>query len=247
MNYYMGQGKMYAALRGNNGKPGDFFLLGNCTRFDLMLGKGVGRFIKSARRPLARQAGTTPTVAIDLEDFQPRNMALLMHGEAVTTNGGTSISTTVTPKRSVITALPHINIRVVFSVTKVSDGSFLPASDYILNKGTGSIQLTANSTVADGTPLAVFYEHDGYATIGAATNKQPYLALRFEGVNNARDNSGSLVEVYKTKFDPVDSLSFIGDNFGSMSIGGKVYYDETVLADARPEGRFFRVRQLKPE
>jgi hypothetical protein len=77
--------------------------------------------------------------------------------------------------------------------------------------------------------------------VAAHTQKPSFYALRFSGINTA-DRSPVAVDVFKTKFDPVDSLPLIGDNFASLKLSGRMHYDSSV-AGSRAAEHFFRIRQ----
>lgn len=237
MNYFMGQGKLYAAIRAANGSIGAYRFLGNCTRFDVLLGAGAVRFADKSG-PL-RRVGEMPRMELDLESFSATNLAALLYGDTAVIAAGT-VTETIRVYRGKMTPLGNINITEVQAVTNAAGQGFDPAQ-YTIDSRTGSFELPANSTIPDGTNVTVKYAHAGHTDINAFTQKQPFLQLRYDGVNTV-DYAPAIMEVFKTKFDPVDSLSLIGDNFSSMKVTGRVYADDSLVA-TRSGQRFLRVRQ----
>lgn len=236
--YMMGQGKVYVAQRGVNGKPEGFRMLGNCTALDVALGRGAVRY---AAPGLFNHGGGAPRFTLNLESFEKENIALALNGEVDTIPADAEVVVSVVGWRGLMTPLPHIDLIDVTMVGDASNNPY-PATAYTVNLRAGSIEIPADSPIPDGATLIVHYLHKAHTSVGAYTQKAKSLALRFEGVNTLEDNSPVVLDIFHVKIDPVDDMSFISDNFSSLKLQGKVFPDDSLLG-SRTEGRFLRIRQ----
>lgn len=243
-SYYMGQGKVYAALRGIGREPQGFRLLGNCTRLDISLGRGgMNRENRgSAPQPLLRVAGSTPRFNLDMESIEQKNLALLLHGESTTVAGASGVANIIA-RKGLVVPLPHINLTSFTALRNAADTATYDPSGYSVNLAAGSIEFAASSAIPDNTVVIAKYEHGGHTYTGAFTNKPEFMALRYEGVNTVENYAPVVLDLFKIKFDPMDSLQLINDNFLSLQTQGKIYYDDMVF-DSKAEGKYLRIRQL---
>ncbi len=241
--YYLGQGKVYAALRGLAGPSKGYRLLGNCTKLTIALGRApMGKENRgSAPVLLMREPGASPRFALDMEDIQKENMALLLHG-ANTTIAGSTAATQIIARKGYMVPLPHINLTSFTSLKNVAGTITYDPSAYTVNLASGSIEFAATSGITEGATVVAHYVHPGHVTTGAYTNRPEFMALRFEGVNTADDGNPVVVDIFKVKFDPMDELALINDNYAVMSTQGSLYYDDAMF-DSTPDGKYLRIRQ----
>lgn len=235
MNYYFGQGKLYVAQRSSDGSLSSFRLLGNVSALSLTLGAGGARYADTGT---FRRAGAKPTFNMQLESLYPDNLALVLAGTKSHINSGARTAQ-VTVARGQMTPLPDINLTAVTSVT--NGGSTYPASSYSIDLGTGGVEIPANSVIPDNTKVTVSYTCNSYDVIDAYTQNTSELALRYNGVNTI-DYGPIVVDIFRTKFDPVDGLDLLGDNLSSLRVTGEIMYDN--LKDPNSGiSNFFRIRQ----
>lgn len=240
-NYFMGQGRMFAAERTPSGVLSGFRPLGNCPRFDVLLDRGGEQFAKRGAQQggLLVTSANTPAFELSLESVERDNLALLLFGESTITAAAASTSNIVC-RKGLMVPLDHINLT---SFTHLKNGAttYVNGVHYTVNLGAGSIEFPANTPIPEGQALVATYVQGGSVSIGAFSTKQPWLALRFEGVNTV-NGEPAVLDVFKTKFDPVDAMSLIGDNFSILKVRGAVHADEAKPADGA-DGRFLRYRQ----
>ncbi len=242
--YYMGQGKVYAAVRGETGIAGGYRFLGNCARLDISLGRaGMARADKgAASQPLVRVPGSDPSFTLDMESIEKENLALVLHGENTDVAADTEDEIQIVARKGMMVPLPHINITAFTSLKSADNTITYPAGSYTVDLAAGCIEFAATSTIPDNTVVKAKYTHAGHTFTGVYTNRPEFIALRFQGINTADNNAPVVVDLFKTKFDPVDSLPLINDNFLVLATKGKLYQDDTIFAGA-PEGKFLRIRQ----
>lgn len=224
MNYLMGQGSILIAERNAAGVASMYRRLGNCNQLQITLGTAALRH--SDKNADMHESGSQPSFSILLEAFSSENLALLLRGTQRQSAAG-SASDDIRVARGVIALLSNPRVAAVTGVTLVSTGAPLRAGiDYILDAGTGSVEIPVNSAVPDGSTLRVAYTRAAYTEVAAFSQISTEYSLRFNGVNMV-DQAPVVLDVFRITFDPVDVVSLIGDNLSTLQVTGRVIRDES--------------------
>ena len=76
--------------------------------------------------------------------------------------------------------------------------------------------------IPDGAPISVAYTYAAYSVVEALTAGSQLFELAFGGLNEANNNSPVVLDIYKLKISAASALDFIGDDFASLEVKGKV-------------------------
>ncbi|WP_137009600.1 hypothetical protein [Aquitalea aquatilis] len=78
----------------------------------------------------------------------------------------------------------------------------------------------------------------GVASIEALTQVGKEFSLRFDGLNEAQGGASVVVEIYRLKVSPADSLDLISDDFATLKVKGAILADSS-----KPVGKsqYFKV------
>lgn len=234
---YSGQGRVYAAVN-QNGQPGPFRFLGNCSTLNIQLSTQTeehqestsGLRLTDGRLTVQQSA----TVQIVLDDFMVNNLAMGLYGQSATVAGG-SVTDEPLPdglQQGDIVRLRHPGVSsVVIRDSAGSPSTLSEGTDYrILSASHGSIEIIGDLS-GYTQPLVADYEYAGYSRVGMFTSQPPERWLRFEGLNTAAGNAPVLVELYRVLLDPLGQLDLISDTFSSMELAGSALYDSAAALD----------------
>lgn len=244
--YFSGQGKVLIAEI-VAGVIGAYRYVGNCPslKFDLKTKTVEHQESTTGQRltDVRLGQGNSATIAADLEEFTPENLARVLRGAPVAIAGG-SVTDEALPVGLVAgdyVALANVNVSAV--VVKDSAGApatLVEGTDYVVNAKHGSLQIL--NVGAHVQPFKVDYTNGPATSTPMFTKPMKTYALRFEGLNTADDDAPVLVEFYKVQLDP-SGLDLISDNLSKFTINGSVLYDDTKPTDG-DLGQFGRVVQL---
>lgn len=135
-----------------------------------------------------------------------------------------------------------------------ADAALLNGKEHTVVSSSGtafviSTNTTGKTITASGSPvitkpslasIVVTYDAAAQYTVNAMTQPLSEIAVRFEGLNTAEDNSPVIVDLFKFSVDPLKELSLISDTFGSFMIEGSLLSDS-----ARTTGsKYFSVKKL---
>lgn len=232
---YLGRGKVFLSKKGDN----KLRFVGNCDKVDLSFTeetKELKDFTQSGGG-VANSVSRIDKVEIGLNlyDYSPDNLAMAIFGEASVSKSGTVKKEEYTVFKGKLTRLQHSHISKV--VVKNKDVTYLEGKDYeVLSAG---ILILEQGALSDGTTVSIDYDHSTSDVIQALVNSGDEYRFVFDGLNEAQSGKKVVIEVYRVKFTPAASLSFLSDEFGSIEMTG------TALSDASKTGsgisRFFKV------
>lgn len=244
--YFSGQGKVLVApIDLSTGKPGGYYDLGNCSSLELTLGQAAMKYATGGGGALPKfmETGELPTFKIMMDDVNTANLALLLQGERGSAGVQTVTSETVIGYRGRWTPLAHMNITTFTSLTNATNTTtYARGTHFLLDYKTGMIFIPETSPITDGQSLRANYATNGYATISAFTINQPYYAVRFAGMNSADKDEPVVVDLYRTKLYPVETLPLISADLIEMTVNGKMYLD-TARPFTTAAGQFFGIRR----
>ena len=250
MPFFSGQGKVFAGTRDVNGNAQAFRYLGNCAALSVSLETDVlehkestsGQRLTDLR--LIRQK--TAQFSAQLEEFEPKNLALAMYGADSTIAAGSFVDPgTPDTLPSGIVAQDFVRLRRQdISSLSIKDSAGSPATltlntHYRIESAKhGSIQFLNVGTFVQ--PFKAFYTFAAATNVNMLTGALPERWFRFEGLNTADGNKPVLVELYRVALNPLRELGLISDELLQMELSGNGLYDATKAADAEL-GQFGRI------
>lgn len=234
---YIGKGKVFLAKRQDD----KLRFVGNSDKVELSFSEET----KEIKDFTQAGGGTANSVSridkveigLNLFDFSPENLALAVFGEASQASAGTVVAESHMLYKNRLARLKHSHISRVVVKDAITDKTYQEGIDFeVLNSGVFVLEL---GTIEDGTQVIIDYAYGASNVIQALVNSGDEYRFVFDGLNEARSGKKVVLEVYRVKFTPASSLSFIGDDFGNIEING------TALSDNSKTGltisRFFKV------
>lgn len=234
MTYFVGQGKVFAALRDGTVNPtGGFLYLGNCPDLRLRLGASALVTATGGAQTAAPGLpnGEPPSFQMTLEELNNDNLTNFLYGTRTTVAAGSVSNESVTLYKGRATKLARMGLS---SFTSLSGGYTL-GTHYTVNLDAGSIDVPLTSTIPDGTTLLASYVAKDQDQIEPYTTAPPLWWLRFEGMNSANSNTPVVIDLYRTRIRPPEELQIIGDDLTALSLTGRILYDTN---------RWFRITKL---
>lgn len=222
---YIGKGKVFLAKRNED----KLRFVGNCDKVELSISEQTqelkncmqagGGIVNSVSRV------DKVEIALNLFDYSPINLAMAMYGEASNVAGGDIIGEMHVGYKGHLAKLTHSHIRKVVVMEASNDVTYQEGTDYeVLSSG---IFINENSRIVDGTLLIINYHFVSTDVIQALINSGDEYHFVFDGLNEAQSGKKVVLDIYKVKFTPASSLSFIGDDFGSLELKGIALVDTT--------------------
>jgi len=251
--YYFGQGRVAIAELDRYRNPGKLRFLGNAP--DVKLSFNIERIdhyeAQSGfrRRDRYRVKQITGELSVTLEEVPKDNLALLFGGPVLTREAayvtGEVLPYGLGAGDTVALRYPKLNLFTV--VVKDNRGNTIPTINYDVDHFFGTI--TFKNVVGYEQPFKVDYRYDviggplvpDQALIPMMSSLNKEYLFRFHGVNlgdlqvsvNGRPTTEKciLVELYRVALDPVQSFSFINDEFAKFELKGAILGDETKAVD----------------
>jgi len=188
------------------------------------------------------------SVTLIVDYFLESNMELATRGEGSALAGGT-----VTAEQ-VLAGAPSLN--TLYAVT----GATGRVTGLLLTDNGTPIATTKYSWDASGVfqfsdvagmtgPIAATYTNAASRQVGVFKTAAPEIWIRMIGKNTAV-NSGSdfermIVDAFKVRLSPAESISMISDEFNQFTFNGSALADPT-RSQSDPEGQFARFIYLDP-
>lgn len=245
--YYYGQGKVYLARRGPDGKPLSWRWVGDVSALSqaLTVENLTHKESYSGQRMTVRRFPTSKdgTVTMTWHEFSSTNLAVVLYGEQVVIPAGT-----ITGE-----ALPvgiEAGSRVTLAHQNISDvgiGTLVAGVDFDIDVLYGAIDFLKTPAPA-ALPLTASYSYTGSISTEMFTQQPEPLALRFEGINMAEGGAAVILELHKIVFDPVSALALInGDtSLAGLETSAGVLFDTSRPADPTLSrfGRIIHVAEI---
>lgn len=244
-DYFMGKGKVLAALLDSAGKPGGLVWLGDAEKFEIdpnqkfddVFESYTGRNTKAAH--ILTQ--TELKIALTLNSWSVENLTMITQGS---TSGAESAGTVTAeavkaaPGKSAM--LEHFNVSAV--VVKKGSTTLVSGTDYTLDAANGMLTFLSSSTeiTAPSTDLLVDYAFGAYSgkVEGLMTGPRGYQ-LVFMGQNLGDDSKGLVrVVVHRSVLDLPKNLAFIDSKHSVLDVSGEVLIDTNQPDDA---SQFFSI------
>jgi hypothetical protein len=245
MGYLSGQGKCYEASRNVAGAPLATRFLGNVPSFELALNIDTLEHKESTSGQrlvdLRLITGKKVDLTMNVQEFTPENLALMMFGTVYTSGSGSVTNELIGNGATVAIGSSYIlnNTNITALVITDSAGTPLtlaPGTDYVPNLPYGMVSFLT----VPGTPpyKAAYTKATGQKSVDMFTQGAPIRWLRFLAVNTAQQNTdGSykrfVLDLFNVQFDPTTGLPLINDAVADMNMKASVLVDTTRSATAQ--------------
>jgi hypothetical protein len=243
---FSGQGPAFHAERDGSGNPVNYAWFGNAPDASVGLSTDTLTHKESYTGNRTTDARIitelTATITITVDDFKEANFEVASYGDAAAISGGAITG------EAVLTAPPVVSERYalkatgrVSAVTLKDNGVAITSTKYTVDPS-GVIVF---SDVAGMTgPITADYTNAASRQVGVFKTAPPEKHIRIDGYNTARTVSGDfervVMDAFKCRLDPLETLGMINDEFGTMVINGSVLVDTTKAA-ASATGQFMRL------
>ena len=240
-NLYLGAGELWIN-RMTHGALGLWRHLGNVTRFELT--PSVETLEKQSSMEGARGTlkevvtKTTMEIGLTLDEFDPENLALALFGSVSAysqTNGTVTDTSLGTAKKGYW--LDTGKQKITVTAIKVGTTTYAEGTDYSVDSESGMIYITPNSTIVDGSTVlwSGSYAAITSTQIQALADAKIECALRFRSASDAT-GPRFLCDVWRASIQPDGALSMLTEQFGEITLRGKVLADTS-----KPVGeRYYR-------
>jgi hypothetical protein len=186
-------------------------------------------------------------VMIQLEDFSKENLEWAFFGTATLIAGATVSAETLTAYVGKHIPLANINLTSFTSLTNAAGSTtYVAGTDYTVNLKSGLISIPkTGSAIADASSVKANYVCGNSEKVAAFTKTNKEYWLRFEGLNTAEGDNPVIVDIYRTRFQPMKEWSLLesGQNLSSLELDGDALYDAK-QPNTTTDGRFFRERMV---
>lgn len=240
------QGPVFHAERDGSGNPVNFAWYGNSPDSSIGLSTDTLTHKESYTGNRTTDARiiteTTATIAITVDDFKESNFALGSYGVAA------AISGAAVTGEAVLSTIPVVGERYALKATGRVSAVTLKGNAVTISSTLYTIDPSGVIVFSDITgiaaPITADYTNAASRQVGVYKTAPPEKHIRVDGYNTARTVSGDferlVMDAFKTRLDPLETLALIHDEFGTMVINGSVLVDTTKAA-ASATGQFMRL------
>lgn len=256
MGIWSGQGPVFWANRDANGDPiAPFKWFGNAPSFEF--GMSVEELtLKESytglRAVIARiDTELNSSITLVTHDFKEANLELATRGAASALASGTVTAEAVlsgAPELNTLYAVKGATGRVSNFVL-LSNGVAVDTAKYSWD-ASGVFQMSSLTGVTG--PITATYNNAASRQLGVFKGAAPEIWVRMIGKNTAvnsptdpTDQERVIVDAFKVRLSPAETLSLISDEFNTMTFNGSALAD-TTRAQSDPEGQFARFIYLDP-
>ena len=231
---FIGTGKVKSALYSSGATFGarEFRDVGNASIFEYSFSEEK-KELKNYQDPAGGLAASVSKIdkvegKIDLRNITVENLALALWGTtaALNTTAITGESGYFINENAFIPTARMINTAVAPVVKK--GATVIDTDDYVVSPGGITIAATiTTATVVAGDPITIDYTPKASADVQSLINAAPDVSLFFEGVNTV-DGKYALARIFKAKLGVASNISWIGEDFATLSITFTVVKDDTI-------------------
>jgi len=234
---YIGKGKVFLANR----QDGKLRFVGNSDKVELSFTEETKELkdFTQAGGGVANSVSRIDKVEVGLNlfDYSPENLALAVFGQSTIINAGNVKGERHTVFKGHLARLQHSHISRLFVKNEIDGTLYQESNDYeVLNSG---IMILEKGKIEDNTAVTIDYDYGASDIIQALVNSGDEYRFVFDGLNEAQSGKKVVLEIYRVKFTPAASLSFVGDDFGNIEITGTALSDNTKTGSGI--SRYFKV------
>lgn len=230
------QGSIYLATRSALGKYEKPVWVGNAPACTLQLATETTpkneSFSGNRLQIGLLDRGKTATLNLTLDEWLVQNLALGLYANHNPLVGG-SVTGEALPGNLLEGEFVRLDHPFVDELELAVGGTPLVlGTDYRVHSPAGGLieVLTAQTT----GPTAA-YEYAAVDSLAMFTSRPPERWLFLDGINT-ETGEAVLVDLYRTKFNPVGELGLIHEEYGSLPLTGAVLYDPLNARDANLGG-----------
>jgi hypothetical protein len=185
---------------------------------------------------------TSATISITVDDFKESNFAMAAYGVAAAISGGAVTG------EAVLSTIPVVGERYALKATGRVSAITLYGNAVAISGTLYTVDASGVIVFSDITgiaaPITADYTNAASRQVGVFKTAPPEKHVRVDGYNTARTVSGDferlILDAFKARLDPLETLNLIHDEFGTMVINGSVLVD-TAKAQASATGQFMRL------
>ncbi len=234
---YIGKGKVYLSKRGTN----KLRFVGNCEKVELSFTEET----KELKDFTQAGGGVSNSVSridkvelgLNLFDYSPENLAFAMYGENAVLSAGSVAAESHILYQNHLTKLNYSHVSNVGVTDTVSGTTYQQDVDYeVTNAG---IFILETGNIANGSDVTVDYDYGASNVIHALMNSGDEYQFVFDGLNEAQSGKKVVLEVYRVKFTPAASLSFLSEDFASIEVTGTALSDNSIIGSGI--SKYFKV------
>lgn len=240
------QGPVFTAERDGSGNPVNYAWAGNSPDCNVSLSTDTLTHKESYTGNRTTDARiiteTSASISITVDDFKESNFAMAAYGTAA------AISGAAVTGEAVLSTIPVVGERYALKATGRVSAVTLKGNAVTISSSLYSIDASGVIVFSDITgiaaPITADYTNAASRQVGVFKTAPPEKHVRVDGYNTARTVSGDferlVLDAFKTRLDPLETLNLIHDEFGTMVINGSVLVD-TSKAAASATGQFMRL------
>lgn len=239
---YIGKGPVYIK---DKSQPGGLFPIGNCSNLEVSFDE-ESQELKDYTSPGGGNANILVSISgvsgnLVMHDYSASNLALALRGNAVAEEAA-SVAGEVHGTQGEdgeLIALDFIRDPAQpLTVVKTDDTALDLGVDYEIEN---NALIVIGAGGIDATGIKVSYTKALSEVMEALTNAGLEYELVFNGVNEAQTGKLVSIKMHRVKFSPAQGLSFIGDEFGEMSVDFELLSDNSIVAQGL--SKFMKVSQ----
>lgn len=163
--------------------------------------------------------GTTGRISMTAHNHNAQSLARITRGTVVPQPAGSITNESLGMlEEGQVAAISKINL--TSATLTVGGEPAVEGEDYALDKRTALL-----TALTAGEFVVAEAAHGASDGVGLLTTGEKEYTVRFSGINKV-DGKPYVATFYKVRFDPAQSLSFIGKEVGSYTLSGEVMLDE---------------------
>jgi hypothetical protein len=171
--------------------------------------------------------------------FSPKNLAIAAAGALSAVAGATVSDELVKGYEGMTMTLAHPPASIT-SVTNVGATiTYAAGTDY--EKSGAGLYFPDGTTIVEAADLEVTYTYIDYSNIEGMMATGVELEILVEGLNEADSNKQVIVEMWRARFSPAQTIALIGQDFGSIDLTPELLKDPTKGSGV---SAYYRVRAV---
>jgi hypothetical protein len=239
---YIGKGPVYIKVKGDSG---GLFAIGNCSNLETSF-EEEEQTLKDYTTAGGGNANILKAISafsgnLVMHDYSAANLALALRG-ATTTETAAGVVDEPHATQGLDGELLVVNFirdsTVVPTVTLTGGTPCVEGTDYAVENN--SILVIGTGNIDSGGVL-ISYTKDVSETMEALTASGQEYEIYFNGLNEAQSGKFVAIQMHRVKFSPAQGLSFIGDEFGELSVDFEVLSDSTKVGAGI--SKFMKIQQ----
>ena len=239
---YIGKGPVYIKLKSANG---GLFPIGNCSNLEVSF-EEESKTLRDYKSAGGGNANILTSISafsgnLVMHDYSAANLALALRGTESAVEASSVVDEAHTSAGTEGELIPIdfiVDTSAAVTVTLANNTALALTTDYVLENN--AIMVVGTGAI-DANGILVSYTKDVSEVMEALTGAGQEYELYFNGLNEAQSGKYVAIAMHRVKFSPAQGLSFIGDEFGEMSVDFEVLSDSTKVGTGI--SKFMKVAQ----